>query len=291
MSLYKAAMFDFDGTVTPKGHYEPSPEMVRLLLETARKMPIAFCTGRQLESFLKHGYNYLMEGMKDGEDCLENIFLFGENGSVGYYYDLEKADFEQFYEVEWPESFYPKEEFKTLLAEAVKDYGELYYNAHKVAIVMRTKLHSTPDRNIEDVYDLSHKIYETTYELLQRLKPDFEDYLHIGNSGIGVIVCPAKGDKDMGIKKFAEYLKTERQLSISDDAREILVVGDSPERSGNDHYFLAGKYGTPFSVGALCEGQKYPMGVYAKEGKRLLHDHGTSCLIRDLLLTSSVDVV
>lgn len=288
MKNFKAVMFDFDGTVTPRGVYEPSPETVDLILQAAKKVPVAFCTGRQLESFLRHGYNYLIDGLdeKEKREFLANLFLFGENGSMGYHYDLEKDSFEQFYEIEWPENFIAKDELRTTLGEAIKEYGDIYYNAHKVAVVLRTNLHSNPDRKVQDVYDLSDKLFETTCSVLSKMAADYEDYLHVGNSGIGVIVCPANGDKDSAIREFAEYLRVERSVSIGPEAREILVVGDRPEKSGNDHYFLMGNYGTPFSVGGLCEGKEFPKGVYDESGKRLLHDAGTGYLIRNLLLTS-----
>ena len=50
---FKAVMMDFDGTVTNKDSVVPSKIMTKKLIEMARKMPIAFCTGRQLESFKK----------------------------------------------------------------------------------------------------------------------------------------------------------------------------------------------------------------------------------------------
>ena len=51
LEKFKAAMFDFDGTVTEKGSIAPSAEMAKFLYELACRMPIAFCTGRQKSSF------------------------------------------------------------------------------------------------------------------------------------------------------------------------------------------------------------------------------------------------
>ena len=58
---YKAAMFDFDGTITGKGQYYPSAEMVDTLVRLSQIMPIGFCTGRQLESFERHGLDEILQ--------------------------------------------------------------------------------------------------------------------------------------------------------------------------------------------------------------------------------------
>ena len=95
-----------------------------------------------------------------------------------------------------------------MINEAVAEYGDIYQNAHRVVIVIRTKLHDTDNRDINEVYELSEKIYEVSKNLLAKISPDHEQYLHVGNSGIGVIIGPADGDKDHGIIEFAKILKS-----------------------------------------------------------------------------------
>lgn len=286
---FKAAIFDFDGTVTEKGVYGPSQKMADALLKLAKKMPIAFCTGRQLESFEKRGLTELLKEIKAAErnKFLRNLFLCAENGAVGYYFDIKKNNFTEFYRVDWPNKFFNKEKLRTILGKAIKKYGSIYYNAHRIVIVMRTKLHDYENRKVEEVYRLSEKIFETTVKVLRKIDPRFEKFLHVGNSGIGVIVGPANGDKDIGIKKFADFLKRKRKMGFGPKMREILAVGDSPQVGGNDHYFLSGRYGTPFSVGPAHRDSGSSTGVVAKpvidkNGRQLLHEVGTLKLINSL---------
>lgn len=282
---FKAAMFDFDGTITEKGVYYPSQEMADVLVNLANKMPIAFCTGRQLESFERHGLAILLEEIdeKKREGFLKNLHLMAENGSMGYYFKPETQKFEEFYRAKWPSNFVEKADLMAELDEAVKGLGSLYYEAHRIVIVVRTRLNDVEGRNVDEIYELSNQIEKVIRGVLEQISPDYGDYLHVGNSGIGVLVCPADGDKDTGIRKFAEYLKEARGYEFGPEAREILVVGDRPMPGGNDEYFLNGKYGTAYSVGGLVDGQAWPKPVIDDVGKRLVHEGGTKFLLREIL--------
>ena len=248
---FKAAMFDFDGTVTEKGQYTPPKELADALVALSQKIPIAFCTGRQLESFERRGLSELLKEIEPGyvKQFLKNLHLFAENGAIGYDFDLELNDFRELYKIDWPGDFIDKEDLKRRLNEAIKDYGDVYEDAHRVVIVMRTNLHNRDERNIEEVYDLSEKIYGVAIELLESISSDFEQFLHVGNSGIGVVVGPANGDKDEGIKRFGEFLTNDSGIIFEPNFRDIMAVGDNPQYGGNDHYFLSGRYGTPYNVG------------------------------------------
>ncbi|MDA1061156.1 MAG: hypothetical protein O3B47_05190 [bacterium] len=282
---YKAAMFDFDGTITKKGHFAPDKDMTDALFRLSQEMPIGFCTGRQLESFVSHGLDELLINIdkNNHEAFLKNLFLFGENGAIGYFFSTQSNNFEEFYRVDWPSSFIDEDELRNILDEAVKGVGSVYYNAHRVVVVIRTRLHYQEHKDVEEVYALSDQLYKITLDTLRSITPDFEKYVHVGNSGIGVVVCPADGDKDTGIQKFAEFLREKRGENIGEKAREIVVVGDRPELSGNDHYFLNGQYGTPYTVGSLIKNAKYPMPVLDNKGHRLLHAQGTIHLINSIL--------
>lgn len=282
---FKAAMFDFDGTITEKGAYYPSREMADVLVDLANTMPIAFCTGRQLESFERHGLAILLEEIDEDkrDKFLQNLHLIAENGSMGYNFNPETHKFEEFYRAKWPSAFVERADLMEELSEKVKDLGAVYYEAHRVVVVVRTRLHDVAGRDISEVYDLSDQIYEVIKGVLKEISPDYGDYLHIGNAGIGVLVCPADGDKDAGIKKFAEFLKETRGYEFDDVAREILVVGDRPMPGGNDEYFLNGSYGTPYSVGGLVEGREWPKPVLDDGGVRLMHEKGTRYLLEKIL--------
>ncbi len=279
---FKAAVFDFDGTITEKGVYSPSPEMISALVDLSRKMPIAFCTGRQFESFKKRCLDLVLAAIPESshEEFLKNLYLMAENGAIGYFYN--GRDFEEFYRVDWPEKFVAKAEMKERLRVAVEGYGDVYDDAHKVVIVMRTRLHDHDNRDINEVYRLSGEIYKIVTGLLSSIDPEYERFLHVGDSGLGVIVGPADGDKDIAIKYLADFLSRQRGISFGSTAREILAVGDSPGFGGNDYYFLSGRYGTPYSVSDVIHEDRLLNYVFDGEN-RLLHASGTLLLIKTLL--------
>jgi hydroxymethylpyrimidine pyrophosphatase-like HAD family hydrolase len=289
LPVFKAAMFDFDGTVTSDGAYEPSREIIEALIELTDKMPIAFCTGRQLESFERHGLRALIEKIdqKDISRFFRHFYLIAENGSVGYCFDPKTDNFEEFYKVAWPDELVERMRLMDEVNEAVKEYGEVYYEAHRVVIVVRTKLTYAPEeeRDIKEVNFLSNKIYESIISLLKTKYPDYEKFLHVGNSGIGVLICPVIGDKNYGIKNFGEYLIKNLGIKFSDNNfSEILVVGDKHEIGGNDHFFLNGGFGTPFTVGKSKIDGDIPSPVIDENGERLFNDKGTFYLIKNILL-------
>lgn len=283
---FKAAMFDFDGTVTEKGVYAPSQEVADGLVRLALKMPIAFCTGRQIESFERRGLGALLQEIKPNqrEGFLKNLFLMAENGSIGYYFDSKVGHFEEFYKADWPEEFYSRMKLMMILDDAVKTHGSVLYDAHRVVIVIGTRLNSVVDGgNAVEVYKLSSEIFEIVTKLLMEISPDYEKYVHIGNSGIGVIVSPSDSDKDFAILKFSKYLKKYRKFSFENGLKDILIVGDQPLKNGNDHYFLSGKYGTPYSVGEespMIDSLKY---VFDKAKDRLFHSKAVIQLISTIL--------
>ena len=278
-------MFDFDGTVTDKGSYDPGPEMVEALADLSQKMPLAFCTGRDLGSFIHRGFSSIVEKIDEERrlQFLNNLFLFAENGAFGYAFDSDKSKFVELYRVEWPDAFISKYELKKQIAPRIAEYGEFCENAHEIVAVMRTHLTDVEDRNIDDVYALSEKIYLICIEFLKGIDPEFEKYVHVGNSGIGVVIGPADGDKDSAIMRFAKILEKNLNIKFDERASEILVVGDSPLPSGNDHYFLKGEYGTPFTVGPNVEGSEFPKPVLGENGQKLYHENGTVHLLKSIL--------
>ncbi len=280
---FKAAVFDFDGTITEKGVYSPSPEMISALVALSRKMPIAFCTGRQFESFEKRCMKLVLAAIpkSEHEGFLKNLYLMAENGAIGYFYNGK--EFEEFYRVDWPEKFVAKTEMKERLRVAVEGYGDVYDDAHKVVLVMRTRLHDHDNRDINEVYRLSGEMYKIVTRLLSSIDPEYERFLHVGDSGLGVIVGPADGDKDIAIKYLADFLARQRGISFGENAREILAVGDSPGFGGNDYYFLSGRFGTPYSVSDVIHEDRLLNYVFGEDGDRLVHGGGTLFLINTLL--------
>ncbi|MBI4235049.1 hypothetical protein HY604_01990 [Candidatus Peregrinibacteria bacterium] len=281
-SKFKAAMFDFDGTVTVPGNYEPSQEMADALVKLTRKMPIAFCTGRQLESFEDHGLETLIKEIPKAEleHFFENLVLIAENGSIGYKFNSSLDEFEEFYRVNWPDEIIGREELMQALDHRIKDFGRVYFRKHRVVVVIRTNEHESGD--FQAISRCSDQIYEVCKEFMAEILPDYERFFHIGNSGIGVIICPAIGDKNRGIQEFGKYLVGNRGIEFSKNFKEILVAGDRPEEGGNDFYFLDGKYGTPFTVGNLCPKNDLLEPVIDIDGERLTHDKATIFLISQM---------
>ncbi|MBI5754146.1 HAD hydrolase family protein [Candidatus Peregrinibacteria bacterium] len=282
---FKAAMFDFDGTLTEKGENYPPKEVADALVNLSQKMPIGFCTGRQLESFKARALSHLLEQVNEEEKprFIKNLYLFAENGALGYDFDSTKNDFEEIYRVKWPEEFIEREKLRSILNEEIKEYGQILYNAHEIVVVMGSKYYYEENPNIDKVYELSGKIYEITLKVLAKINPEYERFVHVGNSGIGVLISPAQGDKDSAIEKFGQFLEQTRGLNFEKDYRDVLVAGDSAQVGGNDFYFLNGRFGTPFSVGEILPQNSSLQSIFDDAGNRLLHADGTLKLIKSLL--------
>ncbi len=282
---FKAAMFDFDGTLTEKGHHSPSKEIADALVNLSQKMPIGFCTGRQLESFERRALSKLLEHVSDEERprFMENLYLFSENGAIGYDFNPAIKDFEEIYRIEWPSEFIDREKLRTILNEEVKEYGEILYNAHKIVVVMGTKFYYEDKPAIDKVYELADKIYDVVLGVLKKINPDYLKYVHVGNSGIGVIISPANGDKDEAVEQFGKFLSENRGMKFDSKYSEILTAGDSAQVGGNDFYFLSGRFGTPYSVGEILPDNPKLQSVKDENGKRILHSKGTLKLIQTLL--------
>ncbi|MCK9185936.1 hypothetical protein M0P48_00665 [Candidatus Gracilibacteria bacterium] len=289
---FKAAMFDFDGTVTEKGSISPSDEMVNVLYKLAQKVPVAFCTGRQKDSFEEHGLKIILSKIEPArrQEFLENLYLIAENGSIGYVFDSGIDEYKEFYKVPWPEQLVERKWLMDKLAELTQGFGKVHYDKHQVVVVIGSNRHDEDKKEnnkIEDVYETSDKIYDVTIKLLKEISPNYADFVNIGNSGIGVVIIPKNGDKDFGIFKFGELLKETRGMSFDAKFSEILVVGDRPQLGGNDHEFLKGTYGTPYNVGEDIVDAKLPLDVYDKNGKKLLNAPATIFLIKELF--NSID--
>ncbi len=282
---FLACMFDYDGTITEKGLKVPSQKMADILLGLSKKMPFAFCTGRDLPSFKEKALSNLLNEIdkSEHENFLSSLHLMAENGSIGYHYNPVKRDFEQFYQVCWPNDYVDRSKLFDLIDNDadIKKYGSTFKTRHKNVLVVRAKSYET-DR-VEDIYKEAKAVYDACYRILSDFDAHFEKYLHIGNAGIGVVICPADGDKDSAIKAFGDYLSSTRGFSFSDNYREIMVIGDQPQYGGNDYYFLNGRYGTPYNVGEWLSDASNLNDVYDKNGERLMHSKATEKLLSSVL--------
>ena len=287
-SKVKAVMFDFDGTLTPKGQHQPDASMIDLIIEVGKKIPFSFCTGRDVISFRRDGLQTILDRLepKDAKEVLSNLFYVGENGAVGYRYDLEANDLKQFYDVRWPEEFISRKGLMDSLDEECSEFGSVIYDAHKIVVVVRTNVVDTLQEmkgNVEKIYEYSAKLEEICDKFLSKFNPNYKDFIQVGNSGVGIVISPAGGNKNQGTKELVKYLEKERNFSFEKDARDVVVIGDRPEVGGNDHYFLNGEIGSAFTVGHILEGKNYPKPVIDENGKRLIHADGTAYILKKII--------
>ena len=331
--FFKAAMFDYDGTLTKSGAFLLSNKIAQRIGKLAsRGFPVAVCTGRQLTSFVKR-FEITKEFLtkKFGIKTLENIYLLGENGAVGYQFDAKKNKYKMFYKAKWPREI-PKEKFQKDLEKVLNGKAEIL--DHSVPIVLR------PANGLNLSFKLLNKRSAELYKIISKFIKGYcvreyrttkehvgggkiykaLDYLHYGNSGLGCLICPALGDKDTAIKVFYKFLKDKRGIKFTGDSEclngcsigcynyysngqsdcrndshfmEIMVVGDNPQKSGNDYYFLNGRYGTPFTVGETVISGKnsprasaknsFPIAIFDRRGKQLLNEDGTLYLLDRLV--------
>ena len=287
---FKAVMFDYDGTLTQRGEFDPSEELVATIDRIAASgIKVAVCTGRQLESFEgRFGPHF----EKLSPEAQKNFYLFGENGAIGYRYDFEKKEFVEIYSGSWPLEI-PKDIFREEMLKDLSDIAEPV-GGHRIPFVLRPinalKIPIEEVHKGSDVIEVALREFIGNYEYTNIEDGQTylaADYLHYGNSGLGCIVVPANADKDSAIKAFYEYLSREGLVDFEEKdgkCREIMVVGDNPDVSGNDHYFLKGIYGTAFTVGRLeddaPEGSEFPIKALDENGKRIFHGEGTLFLLK-----------
>lgn len=230
-SSYRAAVFDFDGTLTELGHVHIPNALKEALKGVPKQVPLGLCSGRH-RPFLEK----ILRDIASSKEELKRWFFFCENGSAGYQYDSKKDQFVPFFEDHWPESAIPKEELKQKIRGHVdhaimmphRDYSIVVRLPWWVYLFQRKKL---PIK--------SAMLAEKLRNLLQKEK--IEKKLQILDTGIGVILIPQNNGKDRALKNWISYLQT--------SSKQVLVIGDQPAPGKNDEAFLSGRYGVPFTVG------------------------------------------
>lgn len=273
---YVGCAFDIDGTLTERGEEFIPSFMIDKLAELTTKVPVAICSARKLEH-ARAKIDPLFKRSSDPKTCRENFIFLCENGSIGYYFDPKSQEYKEFYRVDYP---YARSHFKKLFQHLQKVLEPKLGSAFtcEVSMIFRPIRVNDPDR--EALATRSHKLGILIKKELKKL--DHKKALRIGNSGIGITIFPAAGDKDNGTRMFAEYVRTSKNLKISKNAKELIVVGDQPLGDGNDHAFLKGKYGTPFTVGKTDPKKLLPLPVYNARGKIIHGPEATATLLKNL---------
>lgn len=225
---FKACMFDIDGTLTNLGERFIPDFLKKKLNELIEKgVPLAVCSGRHHPDSIVNR----LEGIS-----FKKWTLIAENGAVGYFFGSN--GWEEFYRVPWPENTIKKEELAFILQSRMK-FSKFFDNPS--TLIFR------PGETLDiDMQTLAKKCDEYQAEVEKIFKEKNVSGLRTNNSRIGIIITPLDGDKDRGVLEFANFLEIK-------DTKEIACIGDQPEEGYNDHYFLNGKYGTPFAVNGPAE--------------------------------------
>ena len=99
---YAAVMFDLDGTLTEREQLFFPDLLKEKLVEIILKNPLAICTARG-RGFPEERIAELLNISPDPKATKRNWYFLLENGSLGYFYNEEKEDYEEFYRVSWPD--------------------------------------------------------------------------------------------------------------------------------------------------------------------------------------------
>lgn len=274
--IYLGALFDVDGTLADK-ETEVIPDYLgEYLADFSTKVPVAICTGRRLD-LLTDKMGPIWKYAVDINKCKGNWIFICENGAIGYKFDVETEDYNEFYRVSFPISEERRVELFNALKKAMEGkIGHCYMN--KVTLVFAPS--SRGSGNSELMRQESREMALIADPIIKEFDPSGE--IAIGDSGIAINIIPKKGDKDRGILEFGNYLKENRGLELSEDMKELVCVGDQPGPGCNDELFLSGKYGTPFTVGEKHPLNEVPSAVVDKEGHTIKGPRGTLYLLRNL---------
>lgn len=254
-------MFDIDGTLTEIGSNEIPISLAKRLAELSLRIPLAFATGRNLNHIIGKMGQILAHSTDPGT-TRKNWYVICENGAAGFFYNLDKWDYEEFYRINWDENLINRAELKKALEEALKDLIDSM-EMRTTQFLIRPKKEGM---TIEEINILTAKITQISREIL--VKFPNSDQFEVLDSSIAVHISPKNANKDQGIKRFTKFLEEKLGLDTGESARNIMVVGDQAAPGRNDYALLKGDYGTPFTVGDASSDSKWPLQVL--NGEKIL---------------------
>lgn len=257
---FKAAAFDIDGTLTKLAHTTIPKKLLLKLVETAKKIPLAICSGRDIDH-IKNKFTDLTKSSKA-------FFIISENGGAAHLYNSKTKSYTQLFSIPWPDKIITSLELTHLLNKKLPWKIQVKSRDHSIVIYYPPIFYIFPAL----IVHLSKFLAASTRRIIK--KEGYENYFDVEDSGIGTIIIPKQSGKGKAIKKLAKYLK----IPIND----FLVVGDMPEPGKNDAEFLSGKYGTAFTVGNQTH-KTFPLPVYNEAGKKLRGPEGTLSLLQILM--------
>ncbi len=273
---YSACAFDIDGTLTVRGEEYIPAFLQDVMARSCMKIPMAVCTARN-RSLAFEKIAAMFPHAADPTYCQINFVFICENGSIGFFYDATTKNYKEFYRVPYP---YDERQRQLLFARLKNRLEGKLGDAFLNEISMGFRPLDFNDADHAAVAARSREVAEIIASELASNDP--KRTLKIGDSGIGVNVYPADGDKVYGLKQFAAFLTKYRGINFSEKIQEIVVVGDQPQSGGNDDVFLNGEAGTPFTVGETNPDSLYPLPVFDKVGKILEGPEGTAFLLDNL---------
>lgn len=274
---YAGCLFDIDGTLTVRGDEFIPAFMHEILAEMCLRVPMAICSGRNFN----HAYEKMAAVFTvstNPKECQKNWVLICENGSIGYIYDDVNNRYNEFFRVAYPyDSAHRDSVFAQMKAAMEGKLSASYLN--EVSMVFRPLNPQDPDRAALTARSRELSVIANA----QLEKSDPKKLLVAGDAGNGVNVFPYRGNKENGTLQFAKLLQEKKGINVSPDAREMVVVGDQPQKDGNDETFLNGKYGTPFTVGETHPENLNPLPVYdLQTGKIIKGPEATIYLLKHL---------
>lgn len=267
---FRAAMFDYDGTLTDLRHGSVPPVAVADALNdlTARGVALGLCSGRPLPQALEKLQLVLREGFENNK---KHWFICVENGGAGYAYDRDRGDFVEVYREKWPEELFSQKEFEAKARELFVDHSD-YIFMHESCLIVRPLHYPTLDS--AGLIAATDELEKIGAELLRETKT--EDFLTLGNSGLGLVILLKSADKGRAAREFGKLLGLREPFS------EIALFGDRPMKHGNDEGMLNGSIGTPFTVGFYDATCALPLPVLDDEGKRLTGPLATAFQLKRL---------
>lgn len=291
---YHGVLFDYDGTLTPRyQNYIPTDLVAQAVQLSRQGIMMGICTARSFASALPKLDPFLQYA---GDDPVvqQNWIMICENGSKGYYYDVAKKDYVEFYSAEWPQEIARE----ALFARLMQEFGnQVAILDNKVSMEIFEKEDLGPDVEQNEISFIlrpagraalgpkdweisSGLIHKKVLEILTEF--DVNSLLHAGDSKMGVSILPANGDKDRGIKEFANLVAARKGLSIPHPYREIVAIGDQATFGGNDYYFLKGEVGTTFNVGEEEEKTSTSQRIFAENGQPIIGPAATLTILKTL---------
>lgn len=262
---FYGAILDVDGTLTVRGQKHIPAALCTYLADLSITIPMALCTGRDFKACLSY-LDMIFEYARDVSVCRENWYICCENGSQGYLFDPKKGDYSQWYNVEYPYGpGHYQELFETLqsIIGPESEGGVL----RGTSMIFRARNYTDLDQT--EVAKRSQLLYQRALPIIQKYDPD--QILTVADTAIAVIIFPKEGHKGRGTFEFGKILRTQRNISLSENLAELLAVGDRPNPGGNDETFLDGMYGTPFTTGDLHPEHILPLPIYDPQTGSILY--------------------